>query len=252
MIVRSVDLETTGIPSETDRQAIVEIGWTDITRVGDQWKVGYPKSMLVNPGRSIPPEVSAIHHIRDVDVADKPDPGSAMLAFGRDCEAAGVTAYAAHNLDFEQNWFNGGGKPMVCSFKAALRIWKDAPEHGNQTLRYFLGFDDFDDFEPALAMPPHRAAPDSYVTAFLVAEILDQVDFDTWVKWSKGPALLITCWLNKHRGKLWSEVARVDRDYLNWIVRDVTDRNIRATAKYWLKQTEKPAGQPAADGQVKI
>jgi exodeoxyribonuclease X len=256
MIVRSIDIETTGIPTETDKHAIVEIGWTDITREGDgEWRVGYPKSILCNPGRPIPPEASAIHHIRDVHVKDALSPDQALLKMA---EAQPADAYVAHNMEFEQTHFGGGGKPMICSFKAALRVFRESPEHGNQTLRYFLNLDDQDDFEPAMAEPPHRAGPDSYVTAHIAALLLDATDFDTLVAWSKMPALLIKCWMNKHRNKLWSDVARDDPSYLDWIVNrsDITDRNIRATAKYWIKRMEleraEAAKQPASDGEVKL
>src|SRR5437588_106242 len=99
MIIRVLDFESTGIPSETERHALVEVGWTDLTRIGDTWKVGYPKSHLVNPGRPIPSEASAIHHIRDEDVigAISPDKACALLA---DTDAV---AFAAHKMDFEQN-----------------------------------------------------------------------------------------------------------------------------------------------------
>jgi exodeoxyribonuclease X len=256
LIIRVIDIETTGIPTETDKHAMVEIGWTDVTRdASGEWRVGFPKAVLCNPGRPIPPEASAIHHIRDADVKDALSPDAAMLKLGNEPPA---DAYAAHRLDFEQNYFGGGGKPMFCTFKCALRVFKESPEHGNQTLRYFIGLDDHDDFEPALAQPPHRAGPDSYVTAHIAALLLEATDFDTLIAWTKMPALLIRCWMHKHRGELWSEVARTDFSYLDWIVNrsDITDRDIRATAKYWIKRIEQERAEavkaPASDGEVKL
>lgn len=256
MIIRVIDTETTGIPDvdEVEKHALVEVGWTDVARGADgAWRVGYPHSMLVNPGRLIPPDASAIHHIRDEDVRDAPPPS---VAIARLLEVG--DAYAAHNMEFDQQFVDLGAKPRLCTFKCALRVFKDAPDHKNQVLRYFLGFDDEDDFEPAMAMPPHRAGPDSYVSAHLLAHLLEATDFDDLIKWSSGPALLIRCWMNKHKGKLWSQVAADDPSYLDWIVErsDVTDRNIRATAKYWLKKTadarKEAAAKPTTDGEVKL
>lgn len=242
MIVRIIDVETTGVPSETESHALVEVGYTDVTRVGDEWVVGATTSHLVNPGRPIPPESSAVHHITDAMVRDAISPDQACLLMA----SGDVDAYVAHQLDFEKQFFGGGSKPMVCTYKAALRIFSDSPVHSNQGLRYFLKMDDEAGFEPERAMPPHRAGPDSYVTAWLATKIFESTDFDALVRWSKGPALLIKCWMRKHRGKTWEEIARTDKGYLQWILRDVhDDRDVRATAKYWLNKTAAPT-----DGEV--
>ena len=55
-------------------------------------------------------------------------------------------------------------------------------------------------------------------------------------RWSSGPALLAKVGFGKHRGKRWSEVPA---DYLQWLVKsDMDDRNVRATAKHYLKAAE--------------
>ena len=52
-------------------------------------------------------------------------------------------------------------------------------------------------------------------------------------RWSKGPALLHMCFLKKYKGTPWRDVPK---DYLDWIVNksDISDRDIRATAKFYL------------------
>ena len=60
------DLETTGIQPKTD--AIVEIG---AVRFEGSEPVGR-FSTLINPGRPIPPEASAVNGITDEMVADQP------------------------------------------------------------------------------------------------------------------------------------------------------------------------------------
>lgn len=235
---RTIDVESTGIPSETDKHAMVEGAYADV--VGDRGKeiILDPWSSLCNPGRAIPPESSAVHHIRDIDVKDAPSPDVICTKMG-----AGGDYYAAHNASFDQMFFGGGDKTWICTWKCALRIWPDAPSHKLQVLRYWLKFDDDPLFEADLAMPPHRAAADAYCAAFLLLKLLDASTVEQLVKWSSGPALLVTCYMNKHRNKRWSDVARDDPSYLSWIVdrSDITDKDIRATAKYWLKKSQTDA-----------
>ncbi len=43
----------------------------------------------------------------------------------------------------------------------AMHVWPDAPRHSNQVLRYWRNLV----LDNALAMLPHRAGPDAWVTA---------------------------------------------------------------------------------------
>lgn len=226
MIIRVIDFETTGIPSETESHAIVEIGWTDVHRLEGGYSIDRTRSELVNPGRPIPVEAMAVHHIRDHELAGAMTPDAACSLLGQ-----GADMWCAHNADFEAEFF--GGEPMVCTYKSALRVWPDAPSHSLQVLRYWRQYDELADFDPARAMPPHRAGADTYLTAILLRELLGLVSLEDIAKWSSGPALLAKVGFGKHFGKKWSEVPR---DYLSWIVNksDITDRNVRATAKHYL------------------
>lgn len=60
------DLETTGVNISRDR--IVEISYIKIMPEGTEIE----KTYRVNPGMPIPAESTAVHHITDEDVADKP------------------------------------------------------------------------------------------------------------------------------------------------------------------------------------
>ena len=64
------DLETTGINTSTDR--IVELYMIKLTPDGEREDV----HEYINPGRPIPPEVTAIHGISDEMVKDKPQFGA--------------------------------------------------------------------------------------------------------------------------------------------------------------------------------
>jgi exodeoxyribonuclease X len=178
----------------------------------------------------------------------KPSEACALLASGRH------EVLVAHNIDHEKHYVGTGvdpetdeERPWLCTYKTALRLWPEAPGHKLQELRYFLDLDSGVDFNPKLAEPPHRAGGDAYICAHLLRRLLQEAEkqevaIDRLVKWSSGPALLVMCWMKKHKGKTWSQVAHDDRPYLEWIFdkSDVKDRDIRATVKYWLKQTAPP------------
>lgn len=237
MTYRFVDVETTGIPVDGgDPVGIVEVGYCDMKN----HIIKPPVSHLVDCGISISVPARAVHHISDEMVAGeiKPDKANMLLSQGEHIYTA------AHNVDFEKQFIGTGFipgtedvRPWLCSFKISLRLWPEAPGHKLMELRYFLDLDLADDFDPKLATPAHRAAADVYVGCHLLRAILieagnQKIDVDRLTKWSAGPALLYMCYLKKHKGTPWKDVPK---DYLDWILNksDITDRDIRATAKFY-------------------
>lgn len=237
MIIRSIDFETTGEPKEDAPQAICEAGWCDVhlhlvdPQTGlRQPEIGAPQAMLVNPGRPMPPDARAVHHISDEDVASAPPPDLACAKLMQDRP----DFFCAHNADFEREFFGGGGIPFICTYKVAVRLWPEAQSHSLQFLRYSLGLN----IDQGAGLPAHRAGPDAYVGAALMARIIkheEAPDLDTMVRWSNGPALLSKIAFGKHKGTLWKDV---DSGFLKWIIDPARDfsRDVKATAKYWLKQ----------------
>lgn len=232
-IFRCIDFETTGIPSEAEPHAVVEYGRCDVHHERPA-VVGETVSALCNPGRPIPVEARAVHHIGDADVVGCISPDQAF----RDLMAGNPAYFVAHNADYERQFFGGREVPWICTYKVALRLWPDAPSHSLQVLRYFLDLP----VENARAMPPHRAGPDAYLCAVLMARILDEgrVSADEMVRWSNGPALMPRIPFGKHRGKRWEEVPL---DYLDWVAnKSELDRDAKANARHWIKrQTGAPA-----------
>lgn len=221
-MIRVIDLETTGMTAE---DAVCEVGWQDYVP-GSATLMQDAGSALVDPGRPIPPEAMAVHHIRDADVAGAP---TKEEAFARLMEGADV--FAAHNAAFERQFFGGGDKPWICTLKAARRVWPEAPGHGNQVLRYWLDLA----AAPDRASPAHRAGPDAYVTALLLnALIAKGVTIDDLIRWTGEPSLLPRITFGKHRGLKWSEAPI---DYLDWIVgKSEMDEDVKFTARHELKR----------------
>jgi exodeoxyribonuclease X len=185
-----------------------QVGFTDLTA---DWKLSQTVSFLVNPGHPIPPQTRAVHHISDADVADAITPDVAMRTLMAGMQEGDV--FAAHNCKFEQAFFGGGNHRWICTMQAAKHLFPDAPGFSNQVLRYWLNLD-ADMADVNRAMPPHRAGPDTYVTALLLARLLYKAPLDELVRLTTAPVLLRDVTFGKHKGMKWADLPW---DYLNWV-----------------------------------
>lgn len=169
-------------------------------------------SQVVRPCKSIPPVACAVHHTTDDDVASAPSWSDVWpRVFSGD---QNVIAYAVHNAKFDSGWITAdllAGKPLICTYKASLQLWPDAPGHKNHVLRYWLNLP----VDRHRALPTHRALPDARVTAHLLRQILTCASVDDLISWSKQPVLLNKVTFGKHRGAKWADVPD---DYLDWII----------------------------------
>lgn len=206
MFIRTYDLETTGLDPSHDQ--VVELACCDLfyaTR-----RISPPKSTLIHAFH-VPPESSAIHHLLAEDLQFAPSFEKAWP----DYAPGEAIAAAAHNADFEES-FLGAYMPeteWICTYKCALRLWPQAPGHGNQVLRYWLG-DRF--LGGRNCGDPHRAGPDAYVTAHILLAMLEEADLDQLMAWSKEPPLLPYPNFGKYKGQSWEDVPT---DYLEWMLR---------------------------------
>lgn len=201
-----VDVETTGLE---DNAEIVEIGLT-ILADGHLEAVS---SILVQPERGIPPEASAVHHITEESLKDERNVYTRKAA-GEWLEvySHGVVAVAAHNAKFDIRFLPElQSLPLICTMNVAKHLWPDAPSYGLQVLRYWRGLQD-----KYVKGHPHRAAYDTAVTAYLLAEQLDQAGgVDELVRLTNEIPLLKVCSFGKHQGTPWEAVPR---DYMRWLV----------------------------------
>lgn len=235
--IRVIDFETTGLPSSDPNEPshrIVEAGWTDVELFPETEKafVRYPTSRLVHPGRSIPPEASAVHHITEEDLP--PFAEGALERLLRDLfdpgDFSGREILAAHNMRFERAFFDPEGARWIDTYRCAVRAWPEAPAHNNWALAYWLGIKFRGNLD---AWPPHRAGPDSFITAQILARIFeDGHNVDELLAWTAEPILLPRVLFGKHAGKAWEEVPP---DYLGWILHSsIDDPDVLFTARYWL------------------
>ena len=206
-IIRIVDLETTGTEPPAE---VCEVGICDL-HLEDR-AIEAPVSWLCGV-TTMPPEARAIHHISLADCAGKaPFDPVAMLT-------PDIAAIAAHNAAFETKFFQPT-VPIICTYKAALRVWPNAPGHSNGTLRYWLEDQGLIAPDHDATQPSHRAGPDAYVTAHVLTALFNAgATGREMVAWTKEPPLLPTCPIGKFRGKPWSEV---EGGFLGWMLRQPT------------------------------
>lgn len=225
--LRVIDYETTGVPEDAGAE-VIELAYVDVDPVAlsitDRWQ------SFAKPVGPIPPQVKAVHHILEEDVAGAPAIRELWPLLFQGCAPQDILV--AHNAAFEQHFHKGDGRAWIDTYKCALVVWPDAPAHSNQVLRYWLKLDHATGFDRAAAMPPHRALPDAYVTAHVLIRLLQESTIEEMVGISAAPVLLRRIGFGKHRGLLFSEAPA---DYLRWIVDKAEfDADVTATARYWL------------------
>lgn len=212
MRFRVIDIETTGLVPPAE---IIEIGCVDVVAADGVISIELPRAQLFRPLHGITPETMAVHHITERDFTPDTPACTDALLFALVNAAPEPDVLVAHNCAFEQRFisdFASNALPWICTHKIALRVWPDAPRHSNQVLRYWRGLV----LDAALAMPPHRAGPDAWVTAHLLAEMLQSASVDEMVEWTTKPGKLPTIGFGKHKGAKWPDVPA---DYLRWMTR---------------------------------
>jgi exodeoxyribonuclease X len=211
-ILRVIDIETTGLAPPAE---IIEIGRVDVVNEGSGWSVQRPFSRLYKPLHGISPETKAVHHITEDDIPIDAEACTLTNMRAAVMNPVRPNALVAHNCAFERTFITDAateGLPWICTYKCALRLWPEAPGHSNQILRYWRGLI----LDVSLAMPPHRAAPDAWVTAHLLEQMLSITSFEQLIAWTAQPKYLPTMPFGKHRNEKWEALPI---DYLDWLIR---------------------------------
>lgn len=210
-IIRVIDFETTGMEPPAQ---VCEVGTCDLHL--DEKRVDtYPATWMCGV-REMPPEVRAVHHISLADCEGWDEFDHEQLYRS----SSVIDALAAHNAEFETKFFTPR-LPVICTYKAALRAWPDAPSHSNGALRYWLEDQGLITLDHVKTQPAHRAGPDAYVTAHILLALFSAGHTGKeMVAWTKEPRLLPTCPIGAEwRGKKWAEV---DGGFLRWMIGNAT------------------------------
>lgn len=162
------DLETTGLDLVKDR--IIQISYIKVFPGGEERRV----NMMVNPGKHIPQEVSALTGISDADVAGKPmfkDVAAKLNEEFRGCDFAGFNSnhfdipmlaeeFLRAGIDFDFS---------KCSLVDAQTIFHKMERRNlAAAYKFYCGRDMEDDFEA------HRADQDTEATYRVLMGELDR------------------------------------------------------------------------------
>ena len=178
-----IDTETTGLHKGKDK--ILELG--AVRFVG-----GKPVEIfetLVNPGRPIPKEVTAINHITDDMVTVCPTIREVLPAFDRFIGASNVVG---HNLDFDLGFILKAGSRMAhtkrryyCTLEQSQKILKTPKRKWDSDINAYVKDIDGDwdvedcklstlcEYYGIVAPDAHRASADAYVTGQLLLCLAD-------------------------------------------------------------------------------
>lgn len=240
-----VDTET--ISKETDvppTSGVVEIAALELRYDAHVGLIRHPLyTTLTNPGRNIPPEASAIHHITDRDVEKAPP---TWVAFDTLASVIPEDALVfAHNADYDRYYLPTiQNRKWVCTCRLAHHIYPDAPNFSNQTLRYFL-----DVAVDLGGMQAHRAGADVMVTAANLGEMLADytvqfgTDVDALVAFAESPYIVKKITFGKHKGQ---NLTELPTSYIHWLLRDCDvikeDADLRHSVELERRRRE---GEPA-------
>ncbi len=231
------DTETTG---NTEKDFLCQIAY----KTGEE-----TFEALYKPPIKIPPEASAVHHISNKMIADKPSFAESgdkekIKALFEDTNSIVV----AHNAPFDLVMFKKEGiepKNFICTLRVVRHLDKEEKieKYNLQYLRYLL--------EIEVEATAHDALGDVLVLEKLFErlkkkimekESIEESDaLERMMEISSHPSILHTFKFGKYNGKRIEEVVKTDRGYLEWLLEqklngDGIDEDWIYTLKHFLNR----------------
>lgn len=202
-----LDTETTGL-GETDR--LVQISY----KVKGTDEKG---TELFRPpeGVELSFEATSVHHITRSMVADKPLFSESQMK-KRLAELFDDGAImVAHNALFDLGMIKAEGllpKQYICTYKVARFLDEnlEMANHKLQYLRYAYNLE--------IDGRAHDAEGDVAVLEKLFERLLRDVPLEKMIDISVNPSFIKRFSFGKHKGELVEEVAKTDKDYLEWLL----------------------------------
>jgi DNA polymerase III epsilon subunit-like protein len=238
------DTETTG---NTEADSLVQIAY----KYGNETFTG-----LYKPAVKIPPEASAVHHITNKMVENKPSfKESGDLPKIKKLFEDADSVVVAHNAPFDLMIIAKEGinpKKFICTLRVVRELDKEGKidRYNLQYLRYLLDLD--------VEATAHDALGDVLVLEKLFERLYKKIQEDPlalkgtppsqagedpviekMIEISSHPSLLRSFNFGKHLGKKIEDVAKVDRGYLEWLLAqklasDQIDEDWIYTLKHYL------------------
>jgi exodeoxyribonuclease X len=181
---------------------------------------------LYKPEIKIPPEASAVHHISNKMIADKPSfkASGDLLKIKKLFEDKDAVV-VAHNATFDLIMIKKEGiepKKFICTLRVARHLDPEGKieRYNLQYLRYLL--------EIEVDATAHDALGDVLVLEQLFERlkkkmiesenITENEAIEKMIEISSHPSLLRTISFGKHNGKKIEDIAKFDRGYLEWLL----------------------------------
>ncbi len=213
------DTETTG---NTEKDFLCQIAY----KAGNE-----SFTEMYKPPMKIPPEASAVHHISNRMIEDKPSfAESGDLTKIKKLFEDTDSVVVAHNAPFDLMMIKKESivpKQFICTLRLARYLDPDEKieRYNLQYLRYLLDLDD--------TAQAHDAMGDVVVLEKLFERLKKKVmeeenlgeaeAIEKMIEISSHPSLLKSFKFGKHNGKQIEEVARIDRGYLEWLLSQKLD-----------------------------
>ncbi len=179
---------------------------------------------LYKPLKPIPPEASAVTHITNKHVADKPEfKKSGDYENVKNLLESDDVVLVAHNAMFDIGMLQNEGinpKNFICTLRVARDMDESGviPKYNLQFLRYYLELD--------VEAQAHDALGDIMVLEALFDRLLkkqielsgsEELAIQKMIEVSSHPSILRSFSFGKYVGRTIEEVAKMDRGYLEWL-----------------------------------
>lgn len=229
-----LDTETTG---NTKDDVLCQLAYHELGSNSDFCQ-------LYNPGRPIPPEASAVTHITNRHVTDKPKfTESQDYQNIKNLLEDEDVVVIAHNATFDLDMLQKENiipKNFICTLRVARELDTDGklPKYNLQYLRYALDLN--------VEAQAHDALGDVHVLRALFERLLakmielhgnEDVAIQKMIEISSHPSILRTINFGKYAGRSLDEVLKIDRGYLEWLYDQ--KRNSEQNEEDWLYTLEK-------------
>lgn len=211
------DTETTG---NEPKDYLCQIAWKE--QGNSEMRAG-----LFKPPFPIPAEASAVHHISNKMIADKPAfKDSPMWKEVKDLFEDDNTVVVAHNAKFDLGMLEKEGivpKHVICTLRVARAMDPESkiPKYNLQYLRYFL------DLEVDEAAAAHSADGDVLVLEKLFERLYTRMSeqkngdepIKEMIEISSLPSIIKTFNFGKYNGQSVADVGKSDSGYLEWLLK---------------------------------
>ena len=160
--------------------------------------------------------------------------------------------WVAHNIDFDAEALSKKGieiEDSICTLKVARNALtteegRDLESYRLQYLRYYLGLYKNENKENTSA---HDALSDVYFLRDLFNYLKDntKLSIENMIVITKQPQIMRQMTFGKYSGRTFEEIERTDREYLEWLVENMTDKpDLQWNAKLALDRGASNRTQP--------